>query len=148
MHEAQHPARHICAVHTADGITTARLRGIVDRDHEGMVREISGVAAVLSTSDSALAPEDHPTGEDRLAHTAHSLNNLLAAILGTAEQLVERGAHRRRLTAIVRAGRRARELVNGLQPEHDEGHPLAGTYELADVVDQCARCYPGWWPRM
>lgn len=130
-------------LHTVDGITTVRLRGTVDRDRDGMVHEISGVAAVLATPEGAPATDDHTADDDRLANTAHDLNNLLAAILGTAEQLVERGADRRRLTAIVRAGRRARELVNGLHPEHDEEHPLAGTYELADVVEQLRPLLPG-----
>jgi signal transduction histidine kinase len=130
-------------LHTVDGITTVRLRGTVDRDQEGTLREISGVAAVLGAPDGPQVAEDHATDEDRLAHTAHDLNNLLAAILGTAEQSVERGADRRRLTAIVRAGRRARELVNGLQPEHDEEHPLAATYELADVVEHMRPLLPG-----
>jgi PAS domain S-box-containing protein len=129
-------------LHTVDGITTVHLRGTVDRDREGTVHEISGVAAVLAVPDSAQASDDR-TADHRLAHAAHDLNNLLAAILGTAEQLVERGGDRRRLTAIVRAGRRARELVNGLHPEHDEEHPLAGTYELADVVEQLRPLLPG-----
>ena len=75
-------------------------------------------------------------GDPRLAHTAHDLNNLLAAVLGTAEQLIARGGDRRRLTAIVRAGRRARDLVAGLGPADDDAHPLAGAYDLSDVVDQ------------
>ena len=129
-------------LHTVDGITAVRLCGTVDRDNHGVVHEISGVAAVLASSDHPSATDDHTVGDD-LAHAAHDLNNLLAAILGTAEQLVERGGDRHRLTAIVRAGRRARELVNGLHPEHDEEHPLAGTYELADVVEQLRPLLPG-----
>lgn len=129
-------------LHTVDGITTVRLRGTVDRDHEGNVREITGVAAVLA-SPGTTANGNHATDQEQLAHVAHDLNNLLAAILGTAEQLVERGTDRRRLTAIVRAGRRARELVNGLESEHDAEHPLAGAYELADVVEQLRPLLPG-----
>jgi CheY-like chemotaxis protein len=120
-----------------------RLCGTVDRDQHGVVHEITGVAAVLASPDHATATDDEPVDDDVLAHAAHDLNNLLAAILGTAEQLVERGGDRHRLTAIVRAGRRARELVNGLHPEHDEEHPLAGTYELADVVEQLRPLLPG-----
>lgn len=133
-------------VHAADGVAQVRLRGAIDRDRDGTVLQISGVAAVTEaparpvagTPDIDGAPQD-----DRLAHTAHDLNNLLAAVLGTAEQLVERGADRRRLTAIVRAGRQARELIAGLRPDNDEEHPLGSAYELGDVVDGLRPLLPG-----
>lgn len=122
----------LCAI---EGVVPVHLRGIIDRDDDGSVHRIAGLAAVASTSPPAQAapPVD---GWDRLAHTAHDLNNLLAAILGTVEQLAEHGGDRRRLTAIVHAARRSRELVAGLRPGQDTTHPLAGAYELADVVEQ------------
>lgn len=134
-------------LHTTDGVQRVRLRGAVDRDRQGIVREISGVAMsspveepVTDRSDDGSAPSDD---QGPGAHAAHDLNNLLTAILGTAEQLLADGEDRHRLTAIVRAGRRAHALVAGLQPGHDEEHPLAGAYELADVVDQVRPLLPG-----
>ncbi|CAN5900353.1 hypothetical protein BH23ACT10_BH23ACT10_10560 [soil metagenome] len=132
-------------LHTIDGVTTVRLRGAVDRGPDGTVHEISGYAAIVAPTRVATpsAPDDRGSQREQLAHTAHDLNNLLAAILGTAEHLVD-GAHdRRRLTAIVRAGRRARELVAGLGPDQPQTHPLAGAYELADVVEQLRPLLPG-----
>ncbi len=132
-------------LHTVDGVMVVHLRGAVDRDPDGTVREISGFAAMSATgaqptaSNQANGDAEH----ERLANTAHDLNNLLAAILGTAEHLVDGAPDRRRLTAIVRAGRRARELVAGLRPDHTAGHPLAGAYELADVVEQLRPLLPG-----
>jgi signal transduction histidine kinase/CheY-like chemotaxis protein len=115
---------------TADGIVPLRLRGGIERDESNAVRRIWGVA---------VADPPRPPSHDAhapLTHTAHELNNLLAAVLGTAEQLAERGAHRRQMTAIVHAGRRARRLIAGLRPDHDVEHPLAGAYDLAEVVEQ------------
>lgn len=120
---------------TTEGVVTVRLRGELERDRNDEVRQAWGLAAVTSGAEAS-APADEDAGDHRLAHTAHDLNNLLAAVLGTAQQLIEQGGDRRRLTAIVRAGRRARELVAGLPPGGDEAHPLAGAYDLSDVVDQ------------
>lgn len=126
---------------TTDGVVPVRLRGTVERDSDGRTRQITGLAAIgaapdVVTPEPAGPPDPPAVCDGRLEHTAHDLNNLLAAMLGTAEQLVEHGADRRRLTAIVRAGRRARALVAGLRPGHDEDHPLAGAYDLADAVEQ------------
>ncbi|MBW3604078.1 MAG: response regulator [Actinobacteria bacterium] len=130
---------HVVRLHTTDGVATVRLRGAVDRDADGDAREIHGYAAVVAPTIAATRGDDN----GRLAQAAHDLNNLLAAILGTAEHLVEGATDRRRLTAIVHAGRRARELVAGLRPDHAAAHPLAGAYELADVVDQLRPLLPG-----
>lgn len=121
---------------TTEGVVAVRLHGVVERDRDGEVREVWGLAAVTPAADPPASAPVEGAGDDRLAHTAHDLNNLLAAVLGTAQQLLEDGGDRRRLTAIVRAGRRARELVAGLPPGGDDAHPLAGAYDLADVVDQ------------
>jgi signal transduction histidine kinase len=126
---------------TTEGVVPLRLRGMIDRDEFGNVRQVSGLAAV---ADQVPAPSPAPApapssvpAPDHLDHAVHDLNNLLAAVLGTAEQLVDRGPDRRQLTAIVHAGRRARELVAGLRGRQEaEQHPLAGPYELADVVEQ------------
>jgi signal transduction histidine kinase/CheY-like chemotaxis protein len=120
---------------TTGGVVGLRLRGTVERDRFLDVRRISGYA-VVTTPPDAMATAPAQATQERLTRVAHDLNNLLAAMLGTAEQLVEHGGDRRRLTAIVHAGRRARELITGLNHEHDDEHPLAGAYELADVVEQ------------
>jgi signal transduction histidine kinase/CheY-like chemotaxis protein len=120
---------------TSDGVVALHLRGTIERDEFLDVRQISGLATVATPPDSTPAT-DRYADRERLTRTTHDLNNLLAAVLGTAEQLTERGADRQQLTAIVHAGRRARELVAGLCGEHHDEHPLAGAYELADVVEQ------------
>ncbi|HSK96058.1 MAG TPA: ATP-binding protein, partial [Euzebyales bacterium] len=136
---------------TTDGVVTLHLRGTIERDEFLEVRQMSGLAGGVSAPDPDTDVDDHDEGE-RLTRTAHDLNNLLAAMLGTAEQLAEHGVDRRRLTAIVHAGRRARELVTGLSGERHGAHQpavgpppgadpavradLGAAYELADVVDQ------------
>lgn len=147
-------------IRTADGVLTIALCGRITRGPDGQVQHVSGVATATppagdrtspTTVRPAIAAPDTArtatTATDdearRLAHTAHDLNNLLAAVLGTAEHAAEHGASRQQLTAIVRAGRRARELVAGLGPERPLDHPLAGSYEIADVVAQLQPLLPG-----
>jgi signal transduction histidine kinase/CheY-like chemotaxis protein len=119
----------------SEGLVAVRVRGVVERDHSGAVRQVWGLAAVTPPAEVPAQVTDD-TADQRLAHTAHDLNNLLAAVLGTAQHLIEQGGDRRRLGAIVRAGRRARELVSGLRPGNDAAHPLAGAYDVSDVVEQ------------
>ena len=123
-------------LHSSEGVVAVRVRGVVERDHGGAVRQVWGLAAVTPAAAVPARATDHDTADQRLAHTAHDLNNLLAAVLGTAQHLIEQGGDRRRLGAIVRAGRRARELVSGLRPGSDGTHPLAGAYDVSDVVEQ------------
>jgi signal transduction histidine kinase/CheY-like chemotaxis protein len=122
-------------VRTTEGLVTVHLRGMIERDDSGDVVQVHGVAMITPPPDNApvVASRD---AQERLARLAHDLNNLLAAMLGTAQQLVDRGADRRQLIAIVHAGRRARELVAGLHGGRDGQHRLAGAYDLADVVGQ------------
>lgn len=135
---------------TTDGPVAVSLYGLIDRDEDGAVVRSWGVATVtpdvqIATSghergDHAGATADHDAGDPsdqqrrHVGRTGHDLNNLLAAVLGTAQQLIEQGGDRHRLTAIVRASRRARELVAGLHPEYEE-HPLADAYDVSDVID-------------
>ena len=136
-----------CSVclHTTSGIVHVRLRGVIERDQHGRALDICGVATTADPPAPSALPAvraDVCVDDDRLVSVTHDLNNLLAAVLGTAEQLVEHGGDRQQLTAIVHAGRRARELVAGLRDDH-EAHPLAGAYELADVVEQLRPLLPG-----
>jgi CheY-like chemotaxis protein len=119
---------------TTDGLVGVHLRGTIDHDEFDDVRQVSGVAMI--TPPPRLSASASPDAGEHLSRTAHDLNNLLAAMLGTAQQLVERGTDRRQLAAIVHAGRRGRELVAGLRGGPEVERPLAGAYELADVVEQ------------
>lgn len=138
-----------------DGAVDAHLRGHIDRDPGGLVRRVRGVATVqphattarpdppapvdgrnVSAGDLLVLDADADVYDPRhLAHIGHDLNNLLAAVLGTAQHLIDLGGDRRRLTAIVRASRRARELIAGLRPGDESGHPLADAYDVSEVVD-------------
>ena len=125
---AQSPWQFICAVVDI----TARQRAESERDRlETKLRESQKMQAVGTMAGGI----------------AHDFNNILGAILGNADLALAELAHtssadqrvQTSLQEIVKAGRRARDLVRQILSFSRNDPPRLERVLLADMVDECAR---------